>query len=169
MKGATVGILLALVGVICAGVGASMRSARAGPPTIQQLEFMAGCWRGKPKQAPGIIEETFTTPEGQLILGTSRVVVGKQAVFWELMRIEPLEKGVTMTLLLKTGKTDWFLLRSARDKHAIFENPMNDFPRRISYKVRGTQLDVRVEGQQEGKPRLLAFEMQRVRCPGAPQ
>lgn len=155
-----------LVLALLTGPPAAPAAPRA--PSIEAVGFLAGCWKGKPRGGEGSIDEMFTAPEGGLVLGTSRVVDKGVAVFWELMRIEQTPGAVTLTVLLKSGKTAAFRLVRGEPGLVVFENPALEFPRSITYRLApdGT-LDARVEGAQAGAPRALAFALRRLACPGA--
>jgi hypothetical protein len=102
------------------------------------------------------------------VLGTSRRMAGGRAVFWELIRIERGDDGVTrLTNHLKGGKEAWFKLVHTSAREAIFENPTYDFPNRVLYRVQPSgSLYARVESVGGKAPKVLEFEMAPVRCPG---
>jgi hypothetical protein len=47
---------------------------------------------------------------------------------------------------------------------AIFENPSHDFPQKIIYRVEGTTLFARVEGNNKGKAMGFDFKMSKIKC-----
>lgn len=56
-------------------------------PTVDDLGFMAGCWRGEFGDA-GVIEEVYMRPAGGLMLGLTRFLRSGRAVQYEFARID---------------------------------------------------------------------------------
>jgi hypothetical protein len=109
-------------------------SANAG---IEDLRFMSGCWRGTfaSSERSGTIEEHYTDPASNLMLGTTRYLVEGAAVEFEFTQIRRVGDGVE--LLPYPGgvaSEHAFRLTSAGQQSAVFEAPEHDYPKRILYR-----------------------------------
>lgn len=80
---------------ITTAVAASGMESNSGTPddpprvrtvaTLQQLAFMSGTWRGGDKDA--VIEERWSDPEADSMMGMFRLLRGGMVVFYEFMTI----------------------------------------------------------------------------------
>lgn len=130
-------------------------SAPANPAlaaaALAPVAFLAGSWfveKGGER-----IEEQWTTPAGGMMLATGRTLRGGKTVFFEYLRIESTPSGIVYIAQPRGKNTTEFKLTEVAEGKVVFENPMHDFPKRISYTRRseGT-IDVRIEGENDGKP-----------------
>ncbi|HSR43478.1 MAG TPA: DUF6265 family protein [Longimicrobiales bacterium] len=136
-------------------------------PTLEEVGFLAGCWEGSFRARdgrPGIIEERYTPPSENLVLGTTRYLVDGRAVQFELTTIRRVDGEV---LLLPypggTPSEHAFRLTDSGPGRALFEAPEHDFPKRIRYERGGTTLRARVDGG-EGSPSVQEWEMRAAPC-----
>jgi hypothetical protein len=132
--------------------------------TLSDLDFMAGCWRGDFANGAAL-EEFYTRPSDNLILGLSRFMRGQRAVQHEFSRITADSSGITL-LPFPGGKPSehGFRLTSLDSGRALFEAPEHDFPRRIRYsKGADGSLTARIDGG-EGDSRVQEWRMRSVRC-----
>jgi hypothetical protein len=137
---------------------------------MHRLAFMAGCWNGTFRAdggAAGTIEERYTTPSENLILGTTRYLLDGRAVQFELTTIRLEDRGIVM-LPYPGGNPseDGFLLTGFRDGAAVFEAPEHDFPKRILYRRDGDELVARIDGG-EGSEQAAEWRMSPASCGGA--
>jgi hypothetical protein len=126
---------------------------------IGRLGWMAGCWTMQ--AGASTIEETWTTPAGGMMLGTSRTMRGGKTVFHEFMRIS-MEKGeviYTPRIGSREKPVDFKLVRQGEGE-VMFENLAHDFPQRIIYRKAAEGLFARIEGGRGGKD----FAMRRAEC-----
>ncbi len=99
------------------------------------------------------------TPEGSL-LGTALTTENGQILFSEdisivtpfgntmIYTIQHPDNSQTLTLNLNTSETS-----IDNEDYLVFENPLNDFPSKITYRLStDTMLQITFEGQKEGKP-----------------
>jgi hypothetical protein len=129
------GIIL-LVGVV---------PARGQAPAVGNLAFMAGCWNGSARRGTAIIEEHWTAPTANVMLGTTRYIAGDSTLSWEFTLIESGPGGVVMTPH-PSGQTPVpFRLVGSASGEAVFENPAHDFPQRITYRRVADTLIARIE------------------------
>ena len=132
--------------------------------TLSDLAFMAGCWRGDFAN-DAALEEFYTRPSDNLILGLSRFMRGTRAVQHEFSRITADTSGITL-LPFPGGKPSEhaFRLTNIESGLALFEAPQHDFPKRIRYsKGADGSLTARIDGG-EGDSRVQEWRMRQVAC-----
>jgi hypothetical protein len=130
---------------------------------IGRLGWMAGCW--SMQSGASTIEETWTTPAGGMMLGTSRTMKGGKTVFHEFMRIS-VENG-TVIYTPRIGSSEKpvnFKLVKQGEEEVVFENLSHDFPQRIIYRKAEDGLFARIEGERDRKLRGQDFPMKRRAC-----
>src|SRR5215813_13804302 len=76
--------------------------ASASAQSIEQLEFMSGCWAFEAKGQK--TEEFWTKPSGATMMGLSRTVAGSKTVFTEFTQIRDEAGTLTMFVQLGLGK-----------------------------------------------------------------
>jgi hypothetical protein len=154
----TCSILLAATACVAAG------SAAAAPQHIEQVAWLAGCWRGQFGEA-GTLEH-WLAPAGGTMLGVSRTIrQGKTAEF-EFMQLRQLDDGALALIAQPSGRAPTvFKAISLRGMEAVFENPEHDFPQRISYaRPEESRLAVSLQGLHNGTVRTVEFAFLRVSC-----
>jgi len=126
--------------------GAATSSERL-PPSLSQLSFMSGCWRGA-SAGGGTIEEFYTTPSANLILGATRYLRGGRAVDFEFAMITQEDSGIVLIPHPKGVRSPArFPLKELQAGRATWENLAHDFPKRIIYRRDSSgELVARVEG-----------------------
>lgn len=134
--------------------------------TLDDLAFLGGCWEG-PLSRGGVIEEFYSAPSDNLIVGTTRYVRDGETVMFEFSAIVSDSGGIALWPYPRGRKSaDGFRLTSLDDHAAVFEAPEHDFPKRISYIIESP--DVRIaridDGTDGGKS--TEWRMERVACPG---
>ena len=157
---------LAIGALISAMLAVSPNASAQNPSTatLSDLAFMAGCWRGDFANGAAL-EEFYTQPSDNLILGLSRFMRGKRAVQHEFSRITSDSSGITL-LPFPGGKPSEhaFRLTSIESGRALFEAPEHDFPKRIRYSKGGDgSLTARIDGG-EGDSRVQEWRMRQVSC-----
>ena len=140
---------------------------RPAPVSLADLEFMTGCWRGDIGSGAAL-EEMYTAPASNLMLGVSRYLRGDRAVQFEFSRITADSAGIVLLPFPGgTASEHPFRLTSLQQNRATFEAPEHDFPRRITY-VRHSDgsLSVRIDGG-SGDSRAQEWRMKALPCPDA--
>src|SRR5687768_6434924 len=143
--------------LIISSVAASSQAAR-----IDQLSWMAGCWRME--SGNRIIDEMWMAPAGGAMLGTGRTVVNGRAVAHEFMQVREEDRDVVFVARPSGQAEATFMLTKSGAREVVFANPAHDFPQRVIYRMRGDMLVGRVEGSENGKERSTEFPMRRVAC-----
>jgi hypothetical protein len=107
---------------------------------------MSGCWT-TPKGASPEIRECYTAPYAGLIQGSSQTVTNGKTTQVEFIAIRESEEGVTYAPIFNGKALSIFTLSRVEGPIAVFENPQNDFPKKIIYRRDiDKSLVIRLEG-----------------------
>jgi hypothetical protein len=119
------------------GQAGSPYEAGQSRATLDDVRFMVGCWEGtfRDRSGRGTIEEHYTTPTQNVMLGTTRYIRDGHTVQFEFAIIRADSGGVRLTPYPngRPSEHDFVLTRWAVDQ-AVFEAPEHDFPKRIIYR-----------------------------------
>jgi hypothetical protein len=140
----------------------SVPLAMQARPGVEQLAWMAGCWR---EESGGrVADEIWMAPAGGVMLGMNRTIAGGRAASTEFMQIRE-DAGRIVFQAKPSGQAEasFPLLKSAA-REVVFENRAHDFPQRVIYRLDGETLVGRIEGTRNGKPQSIDYPMRRVRC-----
>jgi Domain of unknown function (DUF6265) len=134
------------------------------PPTLADLAFMAGCWRG-PSGEGTTIEEYYTVPSDNLILGVSRYTKGARVTSYEFSTIAREGSEIVLTPRPSGQEPVAFRLTRLDSTGAVWENPAHDFPTLISYRRGpGDSLVARIEGPGRDGKRSMEWRMGPATC-----
>src|SRR5687768_16704275 len=97
------------------------------PPTLAALAFMAGCWRGS-SDGGIVIEQYYTAPTDNLILGVSRYLKGGRVTNYEFSTIAREATTIVPTPRRSGQEPASFRLTRIDGSSAVWENPAHDFP-----------------------------------------
>jgi hypothetical protein len=156
-------IVLVVLASALATIGLRARSA-VPPRPLSSLGFMAGCWRGAAGEG-SFIEEYYTEPSENVMLGVSRYLRGARVTGFEFTSIVREDSAIIVTPRPEGQKPVPFrVTRLGRDS-VVWENPAHDFPRLIAYRrLPGDTLVARIEGPGREGTRSEEWRMTRVRC-----
>lgn len=144
--------------------GRAVRPEAAGRGQMSDLAFMAGCWRGLTRSGT-TIEEFYTAPSSNMIIGTTRYVREGRVVDFEFTRIDQTDSGAVITPHPKGVRSVSFAPKVVESSRAVWENPTHDFPQRILYTRAGADtLVARIEGRTPSGDRALEWRMARADC-----
>jgi DNA-binding transcriptional LysR family regulator len=136
----------------------------ASAPSLQTLRFMTGCWRG-PAGSNTTLEEFYTAPAANLMLGVSRYVREGKVTDYEFTSIEQRDSDLVITPRPKDQSPASFRLRKLTDGEVVWANPEHDFPQIISYRrVAPDSLIARIEGPGPQGTRAMEWRMARSDC-----
>jgi hypothetical protein len=153
--------LLVLFGMSVSLLVASL-SQSAG---IQRVAWLQGCWLATSPQR--LIEETWTLPRGNSMLGTSRTLRGDSLVEFELVVLRQVAGVLTYEAHPSGQPSASFPAREITDSLVIFENVTHDFPQRIGYRrVHADSLVAWIEGARDGRTRRVELPYTRTSCSG---
>jgi hypothetical protein len=134
------------------------------PPSLEALRFMTGCWRG-PSGGGAILEEYYTAPAANLMLGVSRYLRDGKVTDYEFTSIEQRDSDLVITPRPKDQSPASFRLRRLGDKEVVWANPEHDFPQVISYRrVAPDSLVARIEGPGPQGTRAMEWRLVRAEC-----
>lgn len=158
-------LLLVSLSLLASGGTLAARSAATGP--LEPLRFMAGCWQGTGGKGQ-VIEEHYTAPSANLILGMTRYTRNGVATGYEFSTIAWEDSTAVLTPRPDGQQPVPFRLVAMDGRSAAWENPAHDFPTRIAYRrVAGDSLVARIEGPGPGGAAVSEeWRMARARCDG---
>jgi len=134
----------------------------ASGPEVASLDWMTGCWV---MERNGVkVEEHWSKPAGEVMLGYSRTVRPGKPTFYEQLRIEVREGQVSYVPIVGKQGPIVFPLKKSTEREVVFENPTHDYPQRIAYTRVGDELRAKTELLDEAKPRPQNFVYKRVAC-----
>jgi hypothetical protein len=139
---------------------------QAAKTDLSKVTWLAGCWERQSEKSGRTTYEQWTRPDGGTLLGIGRTILGGKLVSWEFMRIEPKDGSAVFSAQLPSSTVATpFGLKSATATELVFENLQNDFPHRVIYRTKGSDiLEARIEGKMDGNERGIDFSFKRVKC-----
>jgi hypothetical protein len=144
-------------------VGLSLGANKAPEPekaSLNGLAWLAGNWEAVIDGAR--LEEHWTEPAGSLMIGMGRQTTGQRTDYYEFLRVEEKDGGITYYARVGSQPEVPFQLTELKDKEAVFENPQHDYPKRIVYRLEsGGVLFVHVEGGKKGKTPIDEYRLKR--------
>lgn len=139
--------------------------AEAPAATADQLAWLAGCWEYVgAEEGSG---EAWLAPAGGELHGLGRRVVDGRVTSYEFMRIVPSEGGSLVFAVSVSGAPERrFALVSITAAEVVFEDPTNDFPQRVTYRLaQDGEISARIEGAKSDPSRAQDVAMKRCRRP----
>ena len=134
-------------------------------PTLADLGFMAGCWRGAVERGT-VIDEYYTPPSENLILGVSRYTKSGRVTSYEFTTIAARGDSDLVLTPRPSGQSPAdFSLTKLQPGMAVWSNPKHDFPQVISYRRMGSDsLAARIEGPGPSGTQSSEWRMGKVPC-----
>lgn len=166
MIGAVMMLIVALVSV------AQLQTSEvyAGQPTaqtkagIERLSFLAGTWRGM--YPGGEWESAYTTPQGGVVLSSSKDMRGGKVVMIEFEHFREVDGDVVLTPYPfgKKSSTSFKMTEfDEKSNRAVFTNSEHDFPSKLVYeRTAKDELTIQVIGTQRGKQVEQTMKLKRV-------
>src|SRR3954451_2670240 len=153
---------IALVLLASASASASPRLP-ASPPTISDLSWLEGTWRGRIGSRE--FETRYTSADGGQILSASKYTENGAPAGFEFERFEQRADTLVLTPFPEGTSSVSFPLSDydPKARRAVFENLAHDFPTRISYqRTAGNRLTILVSGPgEDGREQVLTYDLQR--------
>ncbi len=127
--------------------------------TISELAWIAGDWQ-TPAGGKAQIEEHWTAPSTDSMIGMGRTIASGKTVEFEYLRIE--QRAVQIYYVAspkgRCPGTDFKLTRLT-GQEATFENPEHDFPKRIIYRKNSDgSLTASIDGGAGTKSMSFAYQ-----------
>lgn len=154
-----------LVALLAGSAAPTDRSPASPRPTLADLGFMAGCWRGA-GEGGTVIDEYYTPPSENLMLGVSRYTKGGRVTSYEFATIAAQGDSDLVLTPRPVGQSPAdFSLTGLQPGMAVWSNPNHDFPQVISYRKLGyDSLAARIEGPGPSGPQSSEWRMGKVLC-----
>jgi hypothetical protein len=130
--------------------------------TLHDIAWLAGPWQiSSPTQC---VEEQWTEPTSNMLVGMSRTVAGGRTTSFEFMRIEARADGIYYVAQPGGRPAVDFRLESESPNELIFVNPgHSDHLKRVIYRRDGDGgLAARIEGENGGKAFAEDYPYRRV-------
>lgn len=154
-------IALAALAVVALPAASPAQDGAGGP--LGRLAWLAGCWERR--AGATVSREIWSPPLGDLMVGASVSARDGRARAWEHLRIQSRDGNPVYIALPSGQRQAEFPATAVSDSAVAFENPEHDFPRKITYRRRGSDsLVARVEGPGPNGPRGFDLAMARVAC-----
>jgi hypothetical protein len=132
--------------------------------SLSEIAWIAGSWIGG--EGETFIEESWSRPEGNEMIGTFRMLEAGEPVFYEFMRLASEPEGIVLRIKhFSADLTAWeersesvaFELEQVADTHAVFVR-LNDGQREtLTYRQTGDRLEVVLDKPAEGSTSTFAF------------
>ncbi|QDU68424.1 DUF6265 family protein [Engelhardtia mirabilis] len=138
-------------------------TALTGAEQLAAMTWLEGAWECE--IWGGRFQSTYGTPEGGVLLSASKLLVKKRAQFFEFELFLVREGTVLLVPHPEGEAADPFELSEfdAKARKAVFENPANDFPTRITYhRESDERLVITLDDPHHGTERRDLFEFEPV-------
>ncbi len=129
--------------------------------TLYDLAWLSGDWQLT--SGTQCVEEHWTAPSSNMLVGTSRTVEGGRTVAFEFIRIEARADGVFYVAQPNGRPPVDFKLASEPGPELVFVNPGHaDHLKRIVYRRQGDAgVAARIEGENGGRPFAVDYPYRR--------
>ena len=144
-------------------LGVSAQKSTPKEPVLNGLAWLSGCWEGR--QGEAIIEEAWSKPRGDSMVGFGRTVKDGKTTAFEFMQVREANRSLTYMPQPGGGTRVNFPLKDSFGERFTFENKEHDFPQRVIYERKGPGLLLAaIEGTYKGKEEREEYHMKKVRC-----
>jgi hypothetical protein len=133
----------------------------SGAADVAKLDWMAGTW--VQAKDGGSVREMWLPPEAGAMAGVTLTIRAGKPPMAEYAKITVEPAGVTYTAVVGNQPATPFVLKTAGDGEAVFENLAHDFPQRVFYRRCGADLCAGIEGMVDGKPARQEWRYTRVK------
>lgn len=130
---------------------------------IVGADWILGKWENKSKE--GNLSETWTKVNDSIFEGETYFIKEKDTLHSEKIQLQ--QKGENL-LYISTVKGQnnneplTFVQNKENEKVLIFENPKNDYPKKIVYKpISKDQLAIEISGVEQNKPSSSRYSMKK--------
>jgi len=141
-------------------------SAFAQAVGVQHLAWLQGCWRIDAGNR--IVEEQWSAPRGGTLLGSSRTVRDGKTIEHEFVIVRETADGRLAYEVSPSGRAPTVFTSISLDEGGVvFENLQHDFPQRVAYQRKGSDLLAWIEGPAKnsaGQLRRIEYPYRKVAC-----
>ena len=126
-------------------------------------DWLIGKWEQKNDQ--GIVSETWEKVNDSTYKGQSFFIKSKDTLHFETMQLNQKGGSIFYTSTVKGQNNDTsvtFNLSSVTKNQLVFDNPKNEYPRKIVYKqITNDTIIATISGIQQGKPSSESYYMKK--------
>jgi len=130
---------------------------------LSKAEWLIGTWENKSPY--GDLSESWQKENDSIFKGQSFFIKGKDTIHSESIVLSEIAGKVKYSPQVKGQNDDKpvdFTMTLANDRQLVFENPLHDFPQKITYtKITADSLVAEISGKQQGKPMSEKYPMKR--------
>ena len=130
---------------------------------IVGTDWLIGKWENKSKE--GNLLETWKKVNDSLFIGESYFIKEKDTLHSEKMELKQKGDNLFYISTIKGQNDDkpiTFLHNIEIEKQLVFENPKNEYPRKIVYKpIAKDRIFIEVSGIQQDKPSSIRYSMKK--------
>jgi hypothetical protein len=156
-------VVSSVIGLVVLSSASPPRRIPASPPTISDLSWLEGTWRGRIGSRE--FETRYTSADGGQILSVSKYTENGAPAGFEFERFEQRADTLLLTPFPEGTSSVSFPLSEydATTRRAVFENLAHDFPTHISYqRVARDRLTILVSGPgEDGNEQVLTYALKR--------
>lgn len=128
---------------------------------MKKLDWLIGKWEGI--QGQGIYHEEWDKISEGEITGTACTIRNGEISNIEKLKIYSNEDEVFYIAEVEHNANPVsFALTCSDATTLIFENPLHDFPKKITYEKKGNALIATIEGTLNGKFKKIDFELKQI-------
>ena len=130
---------------------------------IVGTDWLLGKWENKSDE--GNLMEIWKKTNDSLFIGESYFIKGKDTLHFEKIQMKQKGENLLYISTIKGENNDkpvTFNHNVEIEKQLVFENPKNDYPRKIVYKpIAKDRIFIEVSGIQQDKPSSIRYSMKK--------
>lgn len=147
----------ALCFLVSLASGTRTLAEQIGSASLGDLSWIAGNWVGS--EGETVIQEQWSSPEGNSMMGMFRLIEDGKVVFYEFMSIEQETEGPVLRIKhFNPGLEGWeekddsilFDLEEVGDRRAVFSTLKDGDPERLIFERQGDELVITLEKPAQG-------------------
>lgn len=151
--------VLSLVTILC--LASCQKSKEVSK--IVDTDWLLGKWESKSED--GNLSETWTKVNDSLFEGEAYFIKEKDTLHSEKMQLKQKGENLLYISTIKGQNNNepiTFVRNLEIEKLLVFENPKNDYPKKIVYKtISANNLSIEVSGIEQGKPSSSNYSMKK--------
>lgn len=132
---------------------------------IVGTDWLLGKWENKSDE--GNLLETWTKVNDSLFIGESYFIKEKDTLHSEKIQLKQKGENLLYVSTIKGQNNDkpiTFVHKPEIEKQLVFENPKNDYPKKIIYKrIAADRLIIEISGIQQEKPSSDRYSMKKTK------
>lgn len=153
---------LAAVGILLGS------TAIAQTRSLADVQWMVGCWERTTRTGKGV--ELWSAPRAGMMMGVAYTVTDTSVREQEQLRIWASADTLVYEAHPSSQARTLFKTAAPVTGEITFENPLHDFPQRISYRrVGADSLVARIEGDRANRIQPITYPFKRGECRGLTQ